>query len=93
MAVQQVDLMSDAQKHVHLITLDIPIENIQTSLIDDLAEKCEAFAGNTPLHLRVFDEIKQNLITLIAPSIRMDRAFYQWIKQQENEDIFTHIVQ
>jgi len=93
MAVQQVDLMSDAQKHVHLITLDIPIENIQTSLIDDLAEKCEAFAGNIPLHLRVFDEIKQNLITLIAPSIRMDRAFYQWIKQQENEDIFTHIVQ
>ena len=84
--------MSDAQKHVKQIILDIPIENVQTSLIDDLAEKCEAFAGNTPLHLRVFDEIKQNLITLIAPPIRMDKAFYHWIKQQENDDIFTHSV-
>ena len=88
-----MQLIQDAQKDLRSVTLQIPIENIQTSLIDDLAEKCEAFAGNIPLHLRVFDEIKQNLITLIAPSIRMDRAFYQWIKQQENEDIFTHIVQ
>ena len=85
--------MSDAHKHAKQITIHLPIENIQPSLIDELTEYCEKHAGETPLHLRVFDDIKQNVITLIAPPVRMDKDFYHWLKVQENEEIFTHTVQ
>ena len=88
--VQQVDLMSDASKHANMITIDIPLENIQPSLIDELSEICNANPGNIPLHLRIFDDIKQNIITLVAPPIKMNQAFYHWIKLQEYEDIFIH---
>ena len=93
LAIQQVDLMSDAHKHAKQITIHLPIENIQPSLIDELTEHCEKHAGETPLHLRVYDDIKQNVITLIAPPVRMDKDFYHWMKMQENEEIFTHTVQ
>ena len=88
--VQQADMMSDASKHANMITIDIPLENVQPSLIDELSEICQANPGNIPLHLRIFDEIKQNIITLIAPPVRMNQQFYHWMKQQEYEDIFTH---
>ena len=93
LAIQQVDLMSDAHKHAKQITIHLPIENIQPSLIDELTELCEKHVGETPLHLRVYDDIKQNVITLIAPPIHMDKDFYHWMKVQESEDIFTHTVQ
>ena len=93
LVIQQVDFMKDAQKQVQQITLDIPIHNIQPSLIDELSGLCESHKGNTPLHLRVFDDIKQNVITLVATPIHMDMAFYHWIKMQEIDEIFTHIVQ
>jgi hypothetical protein len=85
--------MSDAHKHAKQITIHLPIENIQPSLIDELTELCEKHVGETPLHLRVYDDIKQNVITLIAPPIHMDKDFYHWMKVQESEDIFTHTVQ
>ena len=90
LVVQQADMMSDANKHANMITIDIPLANVQPSLIDELSEICQANPGNIPLHLRIFDEIKQNIITLIAPPIRMNQQFYHWMKQQEYEDIFTH---
>jgi DNA polymerase-3 subunit alpha len=90
LVVQQADMMSDASKHANMITIDIPLANVQPSLIDELSEICQANPGNIPLHLRIFDEIKQNIITLIAPPIRMNQEFYHWMKQQEYEDIFAH---
>ena len=93
LSIQQVDLMSDAHKHAKQITIHLPIENIQPSLIDELTECCEKHKGETPLHLRVFDDIKQNVITLIAPPIRMNKDFYHWIKMQEIDEVFTHTVQ
>ena len=93
LAVQQVEFMSEANKHIKQLTIHLPIENIQPALIDELSEWCEAHKGNLPLQLRVFDNIKQNVITLNAPPIRMDKAFYHWIKEQENDDTFTHSVQ
>ena len=93
LSIQQVDLMSDAHKHAKQITIHLPIENIQPSLIDELTECCEQHKGETALHLRVFDDIKQNVITLIAPPIRMNKDFYHWIKMQEIDEVFTHTVQ
>lgn len=93
LAIQQVDLMSDAQKHIKQITIHLPIENIQSALIDELSEWCETHKGNIPLHLRVFDMIKQNVITLVAPPVHMDKNFFHWIKTQENDDVFTLNVQ
>ena len=92
LAVQQVELISDAHKHVKQITIDLPIENIQPALIDELAELCEAHHGNIPMHIRVFDNIKQNTINLIAPPVSMDHTFYHWIQTQERDDLFTHTV-
>ena len=92
LAIQQVDLMSDAHKHVKQVTIHLPIENIQPALIDELSELCDLHKGHLPLQLRVFDEIKQNVITLTAPPIRMDKTFYHWIKMQEIDEVFTHTV-
>ena len=93
LAIQQVDLMSDARKHIKGITIHLPIKSIQPALIDELYELCESHRGQLPLQLRIFDEIKQNIITLIAPPIKMDKGFYHWIKMQEIDEIFTHTVQ
>ena len=93
LSVQQVDLMNDANKHVKCFTLHIPNSNIQPSLIDELEELCKKYPGDIPLHLCVYDDIKQNVITLIAPPIHMNKEFYHWIKMQEIDEIFTHTVQ
>ena len=85
--------MHDAQKQVKKITLNIPIQNIQPSLIDELNYMCETHKGDIELQIRVFDTIKQNVIIMTAPSIHIDKTFYHWIKMQEMEEIFTHIVQ
>ena len=93
LSVQQVDLMNDANKHVKCFTLHIPNSNIQPSLVDELEELCKKYPGDIPLHLCVYDDIKQNVITLIAPPIHMNKEFYHWIKMQEIDEIFTHTVQ
>ena len=93
LSVQQVDLMNDANKHVKCFTLHIPNSNIQPSLVDELEEFCKKYPGDIPLHLCVYDDIKQNVITLIAPPIHMNKEFYHWIKMQEIDEIFTHTVQ
>ena len=93
LSVQQVDLMNDANKHVKSLTLHIPNSNIQPSLVDELEEFCKKYPGDIPLHLCVYDDIKQNVITLIAPPIHMNKEFYHWIKMQEIDEIFTHTVQ
>ena len=85
--------MREAHKYVQQITLHIPIQNVQPSLIDDLVTLSESHKGDIRLQLRIFDEIKQNVITFNAAPIRMDQAFYHWIKMQEMDEIFTHTVQ
>ena len=93
LAISQVDFMRDAHKYVQQITLNIPIQNIQPSFIDDLVGLTESHRGDIRLQLRIFDEIKQNIITFNAAPIRMDQTFYHWIKMQEIDEVFTHTVQ
>ena len=91
-ALQQVQLIKDAQKDLRMITLHIPIENIQPDLIDELAEKNQLFAGDTPLRLLVFDTIKQNVITLNAAPIQLNKESYAWLKEKQQEEVLTYTI-
>ncbi len=81
-SVQQVDLLQDAQKRITSFTMQVPVEAIDAVFINELATQCEANRGNILLAIDVFDKEKQNRITFSAPAIQMNRAFYQWFKQQ-----------
>ena len=91
-ALQQVQLIQDAQKDLKGITLQIPIENIQPDLIDELAEKNQQFAGDTPMRLQIFDTIKQNVITLNAAPIQLNKQSYAWLKEKQQEEVLTYTI-
>ena len=89
-ALQQVQLIKDAQNDLHGITLQIPIENIQPDLIDALSEMTQQYSGNTPLRLQIFDTIKQNVITFNASPIRMNHPFYHWLKELQTDEVLQY---
>ena len=91
-ALQQVQLIQDAQKDLRSITLQIPIENIQPDLIDELAEKNQEFAGETPLRLQIFDTIKLNVIMLNAAPIKLSKESYSWLKEKRQEEILNYLI-
>jgi DNA polymerase-3 subunit alpha len=91
-SLQQVQLIEDAQKHLNSLTLQIPIEQIQPDLIDELTEMTQQHAGLTPLRVNIFDETKQNLITFNAHPIKIDSSFYHWLKMQKLDNIFYYKV-
>ena len=91
-ALQQVQLIQDAQKDLRMITLQIPIENIQPDLIDELAEKNQQFAGETSLRLQVFDTIKQNVIMLNAAPIKLNKESYNWLKEKKQEEVLNYLI-
>ena len=91
--IQQINFMRDAQNQIQKIIFNIPIKNIQPAFIDEFTLLCESHKGNMELQLRVFDEIKQNVINFVAPSIHIDPTFYHWIKLQKIDDIFTLTLQ
>lgn len=91
-ALQQVQLIKDAQKDLHSITLQIPIENIQPDLIDNLSEMTQQYTGTTPLHVQIFDTIKQNVITFNANPIRMDQTFYHWLQELQTDEVLQYKV-
>jgi DNA polymerase-3 subunit alpha len=91
-ALQQVQMIQDAQKDLRMVTLQIPIENIQPDLIDELAEKNQEFAGETPLRLQIFDTIKQNVITLNAAPIKLNKDSYNWLKEKKQEEVLQYKV-
>ena len=91
-ALQQVQLIQDAQKDLRCITLNIPIENIQPDLIDELSEITEKNPGNTPLNIQVFDTIKQNIITFNASPISVNPSVYHWFKDLKAEDVLDYKV-
>ena len=91
-ALQQVQMIKDAQKDLRSITLQIPIENVQPDLIDGLAEMTQQFAGETPLRIQIFDTIKQNVITFNASPIKIEKESYNWLKEKEQEDVLSYSI-
>jgi DNA polymerase-3 subunit alpha len=89
-ALQQVQLIKDAQKDLRSITLHIPLENIQPDLIDELNEIIRMNPGETSLRIQVFDTIKQNVIHFNANPIKMTPQLYHSLRDLENEDILRY---
>ena len=89
-AVQQVQLIKEAQKDLRSITLQIPIENVQPDLIDELMDITKQYPGETSLRLEIFDTIKQNVITFNASPIQMSSELYGQLKELQTDGILSY---
>ena len=92
-AVQQVSLIQEVQKQLNSITLHIPIEKVQPSLIEELTEMCTTNPGKTLLNIVVYHDTKQNLITFTASPIKMTQKFYHSLQLQRMEAALDFSVQ
>ena len=89
-AVQQVQLIKEAQKDLRSITLQIPIENVQLDLIDELMDITKQYPGETSLRLEIFDTIRQNVITFNASPIQMSSNLYGQLKELQTDDVLEY---
>jgi DNA polymerase-3 subunit alpha len=92
-AVQQVSLVQDMQQHLQSVTLHIPVEKIQPTFIEELSDICANNVGETPLHLIVYDDTKQNLITFSASPVKITQEFYHWLQLQRMDATLDFTVQ
>ena len=89
-AVQQVQLIKEAQKDLRSITLQIPIENVQLDLIDELMDITKQYPGETSLRLEIFDTIRQNVITFNASPIQMSSNLYGQLKELQTDGVLEY---
>ena len=90
---QQVELLKDTQdKHLEMLTLRIPIENVTKELNDELSEQISAHPGRAKLKIQISDASQHNMVTFVAQShpIRMDKEFYHWLKLKELDGVLSH---
>jgi DNA polymerase-3 subunit alpha len=92
-AVQQVSLIQDTQKLLQSVTLQIPIEKIQPTLIEELADMTSTNTGDTPLNIVIYDDTKQNLITFNASPVKVSQEFYHWLQLQRMDATLDFNVQ
>ena len=92
-ALQQVQMIKDAQKDLRSITLQIPIENVQPNLIDALLDITQNYPGETTLHIQIFDNIKQNIITFNASSIRMTSKLFHTLQELQTDEVLQYKVE
>jgi DNA polymerase-3 subunit alpha len=85
-SLQQVQLIKEAQKDLRSITLQIPIENVQPDLIDELMDITKNNPGETPLRLEIFDTIKQNVVSFNASPIGMNYELFHQLQELVTED-------
>ena len=91
-ALQQVQMIRDAQKDLRSITLLIPIENVQPNLIDALLEITENYPGEIPLRVQIFDNIKQNVITFNASPICMTSKLFHTLQELQTDEVLQYKV-
>ena len=89
-SLQQVQLIKEAQKDLRSITLQIPIENVQPDLIDELMDITKNNPGETPLRLEIFDTIKQNVVSFNASPIGMNYELFHQLQELVTEDILRY---
>ena len=89
-SVQQVQLIKEAQKDLRSITLQIPIENVQPDMINELLDITKNNPGETPLRLEIFDTIKQNVITFNASPIGMNYELFHKLQELVTEDFLRY---
>ena len=86
-------MIKDAQQDLRSITLQIPIENVQPDLIDALLEVTQQHPGETPLHVQIFDNIKQNVITFNASPIRMTSELFHTLQELQTDEVLQYKVE
>ena len=91
-SLQQVQLIKEAQKDLRSITLQIPIENVQPDLIDELMDITKNNPGETPLRLEIFDTIKQNVVSFNASPIGMNYELFHQLQELQMEELLTYKV-
>ena len=89
-SVQQVQLIKEAQKDLHSITLQIPIENVQPDMINELLDITRNNPGETPLRLEIFDNIRQNVISFNASPIGMNYELFHKLQELVTEDFLRY---
>ena len=89
-SLQHVQLIKEAQKDLRSITLQIPIENVQPNLIDELMDITKNNPGETPLRLEIFDTIKQNVVSFNASPIGMNYDLFHQLQELVTEDILRY---
>jgi DNA polymerase-3 subunit alpha len=92
-AVQQVALIQDAQKLLQSITLHIPLEKVQPTLIEELADITSTNNGETAMNIVIYDDTKQNMITFNAPPLTITQPFYHWLQYQRLDKTLDFSVQ
>ncbi len=91
-SLQHVQLIKEAQKDLRSITLQIPIENVQPDLIDELMDITKNSPGETPLRLEIFDTIKQNVVSFNASPIGMNHDLFHQLQELQMEELLTYKV-
>ena len=91
-SLQHVQLIKEAQKDLRSITLQIPIENVQPDLIDELMDITKNNPGETPLRLEIFDTIKQNVVSFNASPIGMNYELFHQLQELQMEELLTYKV-
>ena len=89
-SVQQVQLIKEAQKDLRSITLQIPIENVQPDIINELLDITRNNPGETPLRLEIFDNIRQNVISFNASPIGMNYELFHKLQELVTEDFLRY---
>ena len=92
-AVQQVALIQDCQKLLQSVTLQIPVEKVQPTFIEELADVCSHSQGETALNMVVYDDTKQNLISFNASPIKITPELYHWLQLQRMDSTLDFTVQ
>ncbi len=95
-SVTNVTLLQNlSQGRVNKLRLRIPIDTISPEFTQELLAQCRAHAGTTQLQVIVYDTEKQTAITLNSQniSVNIDKSFYQYLRQQARQDIFTFSVE
>ncbi len=95
MNVQNVDVLSNAQQRgISTLTLRIPIEQLDSEMIEDIQTVTAKHSGDIRLRIVIFDESKRNTISFTSQnrSVRIDRELYHWLRLQQLEGKLTHEV-
>lgn len=90
--VSQVDMLKEVQeKRLESVTLEIPIEHIDSTLTDEIAELCQAHKGQKLLRVTVYDEAKRHSVTLRVQGsgIEMNHKLYHELKTKEADGVWT----
>ena len=83
--VTQVDLLKDIQqKRLGSVVFEIPIENINRELTDEINDMCQQHKGQKPLRIQVYDEGRRHQVTLRVQGsgIQMDPELYHWVQSK-----------